>query len=157
MLKRLRERAGSESGFTLIELLVVMLILGILAAIAIPAFLSQKDKANDTNMKAQARSMQTAMETWSTEHNGNYTPAPTLAQLKAIEPTISGGTAVAPAAGGYTVTSAQAQGTKNVFSITRNAAGVTSRDCGVVTVGTARGKGGCFSTATPINGVNNYW
>jgi type IV pilus assembly protein PilA len=156
MLKRLRERAGSESGFTLIELLVVMLILGILAAIAIPAFLSQKNKANDSNMKAQARSMQTAIETYSTEHNGAYTPTPTLAQLQAIEPTISGGT-IASTGNTYTVTSAAAQGSGNVFSISRNAAGVTSRDCGVGTVGTNRGQGGCFSTATVVNGLNNYW
>ena len=91
MLKRLRERAGSEKGFTLIELLVVMLILGILAAIAIPAFLNQKGKANDAQMKVQARSMQTAIETYSTDHNGQYTPTPTTVNLQAIEPTIQGG------------------------------------------------------------------
>jgi type IV pilus assembly protein PilA len=156
MLKRLRERAGSESGFTLIELLVVMLILGILAAIAIPAFLSQKDKANDTNAKAQARSLQTAMETYSTEHNGTYAPTPNITVLQAIEPTITGGT-IASTANTYTVTSQAAQGSGNVFSISRNAAGKTSRDCGVGTVTTNRGKGGCFSTPTVINGLNNYW
>jgi type IV pilus assembly protein PilA len=156
MLNRLRERAGSESGFTLIELLVVMLILGILAAIAIPAFLNQKGKANDSQMKVQVRTMQTAIETYSTDHNGQYTPTPTVAQLQAIEPTINAGGFVSSSATGYTVISPQASGTNNRFSITRAAAGTITRDCGTgnpPAIGTGRGQGGCSSTAT--NG--SYW
>src|SRR5712691_9803810 len=143
MLKRFRERAGSESGFTLIELLVVMLILGILAAIAIPAFLNQKGKAADASMKVQARTMQTAMETYSTDHNGLYTPTPTIANLQTIEPTIQGGGAApVSTANTYTVTSPAATGTANVFSISRNAAGQVVHDCGTPTVGVGRGQGG---------------
>jgi type IV pilus assembly protein PilA len=95
MLLKLRERmASEEKGFTLIELLVVMLIIGILAAIAIPTFFNQKQKASDSSAKEMAHSAQVAMETYATDNDGKYTGA-TVALLQAIEPTIStGGNAV---------------------------------------------------------------
>ncbi len=88
MLQKLRKRMASEKGFTLIELLVVMLIIGILAAIAIPTFFNQKQKAQDANAKSMAHTAQTAIETYATDHNGSYLNA-TPALLQGIESTIN--------------------------------------------------------------------
>src|SRR5262244_1702894 len=93
-IQNLRAKVGArlngdkEAGFTLIELLVVMLILGILAAIALPAFFNQKDKAGDAKAKEYAHSAQVAIETYFTE-NGTYEGAEGANVLSGIEPTLA--------------------------------------------------------------------
>jgi type IV pilus assembly protein PilA len=133
MLNKLRNRAQDEKGFTLIELLVVILIIGILAAIALPAFLNQRGKAQDTAAKSQVRTMQTAEETYYTDEQ-KYTD---LTGLQAIEPSLNDlssvkGTPTAVPSGGpptdaYVLTSTSK--TNNVFTVTKTAGGVVTRTC----------------------------
>jgi len=68
MFTKLRKFETNESGFTLIELLVVILIIGILAAVAIPVFLNQQKAAVDARTKSDMRTAKIAMQTYLTEH-----------------------------------------------------------------------------------------
>lgn len=120
-----------EEGFTLVELLVVMLILGVLAAVAVPSFFLQRDKAHDADAKVAVRTAQTAAETVATDNDGSYGGAGgvTVVNLRAVEETLSDVALSVPAvnAGGYTLR-VQAQ-TGNTFDITRNADGTVDLTC----------------------------
>ena len=148
MVQKLRERSQGEGGFTLVELLVVMLILGLLAAIAIPSFFNQRDKARDADAKSAARTAQTAIETHATDNRGDYTGAndDVLAGIETTLTDVAGDPATAndaelvvtyPAGSAYQV--AVTSETGEVFRINRSTTGSTTLTCSTA------GDGGCPS------------
>jgi type IV pilus assembly protein PilA len=140
-----------QEGFTLIELLVVILIIGILAAIAIPSFLNQKGKAYDASAKELARTAETTAETYATDHEGGYVGM-TTEELQKYEPGLTKCPSTSnacflesksPSATEYTLVT-KAANTEDEFTIHRTSTGLIERKC----ASTKGSKTGCSGSAS---------
>ena len=146
MLRKLQARMhNEEKGFTLIELLVVILIIGILAAIALPAFLGQRTKGQDAEAKSNARNLVSHVESCFTQEQTYAVCGNTATDVQDSGLDIGGGSGQVGVSGqglaAYTVTAKSKSGTN--FVITKTAGKfVKPYTC------SAGGSGGCGTGGT---------
>ena len=141
-----RSRLRADDGFSLVEILVVILIIGIVAAIALPAFLNQRSKAQDAHAQTYVTTAAKALSVWETEH-GTFEDA-TPADLTRVEPALGQARGLTITAGARTYTVSVDSLAGGAYSIQRHASGALVRSC------TEPGVGSCDETA---DAQGNRW
>jgi type IV pilus assembly protein PilA len=132
--RKLRGTAIDQRGFTLLEILIVMLLIGVLAAIALPAFLGQKDKGEDASAKSDARNAVSQVESCYVEH-GDYRSCEDADSAMAGAGLAAGVSVSSSGATAYSV--AQTSGSGIRFTVAKGADGTITRTCN------RHGEGGC--------------
>jgi type IV pilus assembly protein PilA len=131
-----RHSLRDADGFTLVELLVVILILSILAAISLPAFLGQRAKGQDAAAKSMLRTAMVAVRSFEMDNN---TFAATRSDLERIESSIINASADFSVSGTVnTFVLSETSKTRTKFTLTRDATGKLTRDCSQPGVGLCR-------------------
>ena len=158
MLRKLSQRINNEEkGFTLIELLVVILIIGILAAIALPAFLGQQTKGQDAEAKSNARNLESQIESCFA-NTQDYSQCQANADGTIGSSTDPTGLPIGTNPGqvttsglaqnSYTITAVSKAGAGDTFTITKTNGGAAIRTC------SQHGKGACKASA---DSQGNFW
>jgi prepilin-type N-terminal cleavage/methylation domain-containing protein len=138
MLARIRKAMDErEGGFTLIELLVVIIIIGILAAIAIPVFLNQRKKGYEASMKSDLRTVANEMETYFTDAQVYPAALTGTAPTKTVGTggnvvTLSSGNDVAVSAvgpGGFCLSATSSKVSGKTWYYDSTGGGITSATC----------------------------